>query len=101
MRSVVQLNRLHSPSHDTSSRQHSNQSPVLLPDKTGNIRHTASDTSTDPIFPTAPPTDPPFQTFSNESSVRSPDKTGNIRKIELKKTNFRDPTMPIHEKALG
>jgi hypothetical protein len=69
----------------------SDKTPVLLPDKTANNRHTASEISNDPIFPTSRPVDPPFQTYSNEIPDRAPDKTANNRKINLEKLNFGDP----------
>jgi hypothetical protein len=80
-----------SPSHDTSSKPPSNKNSVLFPDKTGNNRHTVSETSNDPICPTSPLTNPSFQTFSNQLTDPSPDKTGNNRKTKLKKLNFGDP----------
>jgi hypothetical protein len=97
----VIIDRSKSPTHNTPPKPSHNKNPVLLPDKTGNNRHTPLETSNTPISPVSSPTNPSFQTFSNETADPSPDKTGNNRKIKLNKLNLRDPTIPLQEKALG
>jgi hypothetical protein len=80
---------------DTPPKPPSNQNPDPSPDKTGNSREPASETSNDPRSAAPPPTAASSQTRSNQKPVPSPDKTGNSRKIELGKENEAYPPMPI------
>jgi hypothetical protein len=56
-------------SRRTSPKPPSNKNPVLLPDKTGNNRHIASEPSNNSIFPTSPPTDPTFKLFPTKPLI--------------------------------
>jgi hypothetical protein len=58
---IHECQRRHQQTH--SFNPFSNETPDRAPDKTGNNREAASETTNDPRVPTPPPTDPLFQPF--------------------------------------